>query len=167
MKTTIAMAGAALAVLLAGCATPYQSDNFSEQRLNADTFRVTMLANAHTPAPVGYDMQLLRVSETVLGSGFSHFVILRGGMTVDTTRTWLPASTYTTIARDRDYASALTSTTGGRYAVENRPRGDMTVKAYHAVPADAAPGTIVYDAAMVCQSIGPKYGAACVKGTAK
>jgi hypothetical protein len=70
--------GAAL-VLVAGCGSPTSYvDAYSEVKLSADTYRISISANAYTNEEDGYRMALLRASELTLASGFERFEIVGG-----------------------------------------------------------------------------------------
>jgi hypothetical protein len=83
------MAGAArvvssaiLVLALAGCATGYQpmgfGGGFEELKLSADTYRISVRANAYSSPERAQNIALLRASELTLQSGFDRFVIVGG-----------------------------------------------------------------------------------------
>ncbi len=72
---------ALLAALLAACAqaTPYQPARdgygFSEQRIEANRYRITFSGNAVTPQQVVDDYMLFRAAEITLRDGYDYFEI--------------------------------------------------------------------------------------------
>ncbi|SFF53193.1 hypothetical protein SAMN04488120_10767 [Fontimonas thermophila] len=68
--------------LLAGCATatPYQpmtnGYGYTEQRLEADRFRVSFHGNDRTTYDVVADYVLYRAAEITLANGYDHFVVI-------------------------------------------------------------------------------------------
>jgi hypothetical protein len=81
-----ALAGLAAAAMLAACATatPYQpaapgvraAQGFSEQRLEADRFRVSVQGNSITDRETVENQLLFRAAELTLQNGFDHFVVV-------------------------------------------------------------------------------------------
>lgn len=69
-------------LLLAGCATatPYQPVNngygYSEQRLEADRYRVSFFGNDRTAYEDVTDYVLYRAAEITLDNGYDHFVVI-------------------------------------------------------------------------------------------
>jgi len=72
--------GIAVVLLLAGCATPYQSlgarGGYSDYRISADVFAVNFRGNTATREETVEKYLLRRASELTLEHGFKHFVVL-------------------------------------------------------------------------------------------
>lgn len=74
-----------LGLVLAACGgpTPYQpstnGEGFSEQRLEADRFRVQVAGNSLTPREMVQDQLLFRAAELTLGNGYDRFVMVAQG----------------------------------------------------------------------------------------
>jgi hypothetical protein len=76
------------AFLLAACSTaptptPYQHvsnymGGYSEVKLSADTYRISVQANGYTSETRAYNIALLRASDLTLANGFDRFEIVGG-----------------------------------------------------------------------------------------
>lgn len=70
----------AIAVLLAGCATPYTSDGliggFSEKQLEPEVWRVTFAGNGYTTPETAQTYWLYRAANLTLDNGYDGFQIL-------------------------------------------------------------------------------------------
>ena len=69
-----------MALLLAGCATPYQpskrGNGFTDSQLTRDEFEVRFQGNGQTRAEQVQDFALLRAAQVALGHGYSYFAVL-------------------------------------------------------------------------------------------
>lgn len=67
--------------LLAGCATPYQSDGmfrdggFSETQLSPNVWRVSFAGNEFSQPERAVDLALLRSADLAMQNGFTHFAL--------------------------------------------------------------------------------------------
>ncbi|WP_083860240.1 hypothetical protein [Cupriavidus sp. BIS7] len=156
-------------VVLTGCATAYQPEGltggFNETQLDTNIFRVSFRGNGYTRPERAEDLVLLRSAELTLTHGFTHFVIVDAKSRVDQSSFTTPTQSYTTAnitaVGNTAYGSAHTTTTGGQTMVFSRPSTTNTVVAFAGRP--NVPG-MVYDARMVCDSVGPKYKVTCGVG---
>lgn len=75
-----------LALLVSACATltPYQPVNrgygYSEQKLDADRFRVTFAGSAATPKQTVENYLLFRAAEVTIANGGEHFIVSNSTM---------------------------------------------------------------------------------------
>ncbi len=94
MAKRFILAGFAAAALLGACATatPYQAaalgargaQGFSEQRLEADRFRVSVQGNSITDRETLENQLLFRAAELTLNNGFDHFLVVSRASDDDT-----------------------------------------------------------------------------------
>lgn len=89
-----------LAILFAGCATPYQpmgfTGGYADTQLAPDVFRVSFSGNGATSSDRAQDFALLRAAEICLTHGYKYFAVISAA---DQSRTQLhvmPGSSYTT-----------------------------------------------------------------------
>jgi hypothetical protein len=69
-----------LAVVAAGCATPYQDMGFlggvAAHQMTADTYRITARGNEYTRGTTIQDYTALKAAETTKAAGATHFLII-------------------------------------------------------------------------------------------
>lgn len=146
-----------------GCATPYQDagimGGFTVARLADNTFRVAFRGNGLTSRTDAEEMTLLRSAQAALDHGFAHFVIVDASTTISEQLTTFPATATTT---GTVYGSGSTATlhatttiSGGDTLRVARPSTVNLIVCHKTRPAGAA---VVYDAAAIMASLGPRYG---------
>lgn len=83
MATYRMLAGAFLALLLAGCQTAYQprgmTGGYEEQKLDEDMYRVSFHGNGNTPRGAVLKYFLYRCAELTLERGFAYFELYSPG----------------------------------------------------------------------------------------
>jgi hypothetical protein len=94
------------AVLVAGCATPYQTNRnlgltgvtggYSDMLIAENTYRVTVSGNGYTSAPTLDEYLLRRASELTIENGFNYFVISDRNTDIRTVTINQPARTTAT-----------------------------------------------------------------------
>lgn len=154
MKTVLL--AVAVATALAGCATAYQSTGvsggFSEMQMAQDTYRIRFSGNGFTGADAVSEMAMLRAAELTLQSGYTHFIILGAGDSVETSYITQPGTTYTTLTPNYGGGYNATSNTYGGYtAPVNKPRSEIMVKMLHGADGNGLEAQQVYD------RLAPKY----------
>ena len=142
MKTEMRAAIYLFILLLAGCATSYQSKGltggFSEIQIAEGTYQITFEGNGFTEKRKTIDFTLLRSAEITLENGFRYFVITNSGAERDYSQ------------RDRAlYASGAVS-----YIVK-KPSASNTIICFRE---DVKFEPDFYDAKYVAESIRKKYG---------
>lgn len=153
--------------LLSGCATGYKpasqgiDGGFEDVQLAPDIFRVNFTGNGYTRSNEAAEMALLRAADLAITHGFSHFVIIDGGYDEQQTTMTTPGTSYTTANVNAygnvAYGSSYTTYNPGTSYLIRRPSVNNTVRMLHGRPE----GVVAYDAALICRSIGEKYGASC------
>ena len=89
MSTARVALGVCLAALVTGCAsTSYQpmgyTGGYTELKLSADSYRITVAANAYTSEVQAQNIAFLRAADLTLQAGFDRFVIVGGRGVRDT-----------------------------------------------------------------------------------
>ncbi len=92
-------------VVIAGCATPYQSERgfgllkleggFIERRIRPNMWDIRFKGNSRLPQEKARDFCLLRASELCLQNGFTHFIIVEELLDEKRTSRRLPSITST------------------------------------------------------------------------
>lgn len=71
------------ALILGGCATPYQEMGFSggvsAQQMTANTFRISARGNGYTNSTSVQDYLMLKSAETTVQQGGTHFLVIDAG----------------------------------------------------------------------------------------
>ena len=155
-----------LGLLLAGCATSYQSSSwtggFTETRLADDVYKVSFTGNGFTSSERAEDMAMLRSAELTKQSGYTYFALADAKSTTTTTSYTEPTQSYTTgqatAIGNTAYGSAQTTTYGGGTTYIHKPKASNLVVMFHEKP--NMPG-LIFEASYVCASIGPKYKVTC------
>jgi hypothetical protein len=155
---------AVLLVVLAGCATPYQSKGFeggySESQLSENVFRVYFRGNAKTSAERAEDFTLLRSGEIAQDHGFQYFVIVDENSVSEVAGTYnIPTQTTTTAnataVGNMAYGTAHSTTTGSLSIHMRKPSDRMTIVCFKEKPAVEG---VVYESKFVVESLRAKYG---------
>ena len=159
MKMQIAVLAA---LLLAGCATPYQrtgfSGGFSETRLQENAFSVSFRGNGYTSRERSTDFALLRCAELTLENGFKFFVITDSAQDTKTAyyNTGGSSQTYGTVNTigNTSYGSFNTYHSGSTTVPIHKPRSAYTIFCFKEKPE----GAMAFDAAYLADSIRQKHG---------
>jgi hypothetical protein len=147
-----------MAVLLSGCATPYQSSGarggFSDVQLDTNVFQITFKGNGFTSASDVSNMALLRGSELSLKHGFPYFIVVANS---DITRTALmqtPAyANTTTTGYGTPVLRSNTVITGGQTFAVAHPGAMTTIVCLEKKPE----GTFAYNAQSIFDSLSKTY----------
>lgn len=150
-------------LLLAGCATAYQSQGFtggfSETQLGENIFQVSFRGNGYTRSERASDFSLLRSAEVAIENGFKYFVIVESGKDSTISAHTTPTQSYTTGSAygtgNYAYGSATTATYGGQTYFISKPRATNTILCFKEKPEING---LVFEAAFVARSIKQKYG---------
>lgn len=157
------LAGLIVALILSGCATPYQNTGltggFSETQLQPNVFTVHFRGNGYTSRQRSTDFAMLRCAELALQNGFTHFAIADSSQDKSTMmyNTGSSSHTYGTVNTigNTSYGSFNTYNSGGTSIPINKPRSAYTIVCFKEKP-DA--NGMVFDAQFLAQSIAKKYG---------
>ena len=151
-----------VAVVLFGCATPYQSSSFTggftDTQLAPDLFRIAFAGNGRTSRDRVQDFALLRAAELSLANNFRFFAVVE---TADQSRNMtitLPGSAQTSGTITGGYGNTATysgTTTYTPPQTQNifNPGVGLLVRAFSEKPE----GVFSYDAQFVNRSIKLKY----------
>jgi hypothetical protein len=155
MKTILAMA---VALMLAGCATSYQSHGlmggYSDTQIGPDMFRVSFGGNGYTSGERAQDFTLLRAAELTLQHGFRYFIIVEEKNTTKVSTSATPGYAYTSGSFYRGrYVSSTFYSPPTSYTTE-RPESGLLIKCYE----DKPDLNNVLDADFLQQSLTRKYG---------
>jgi hypothetical protein len=126
-----------IALVLAGCATPYQETGIlgsvTANRTGGDTYRISARANAYTDPGSVKDFVLLKAAETARQNGATHFAVL-----------------------DRDDVTRRSYAVAGNVGVPlSFPAEDIEIRLFSLKPGQkAAPDT--YVAEDVIRHVGPR-----------
>ena len=135
MKT---LALAATLLLLAGCATPYQSGGFrggyKEVQLDENVFQVSFRGNAFVTADRVENYTLLRSAEVAMENGYDYFVIIDKDAYETTGAVYTPATTYTSGSLSGNNFYGTTTTYGGMMSSYSKPSSSNMIACYHEKP---------------------------------
>jgi hypothetical protein len=148
----------AIALMLAGCATSYQSKGlmggYSETQIAPDVFRVSFGGNGYTSGERAQDFTLLRAAELTLQHGFRYFVIVDEKNTTKVSISTTPGYAYTSGSFYRGrYVSSSVYSPPTVHASE-RPQSGLLINCYVEKPAL----NNVLDADFLQKSLTRKYG---------
>lgn len=165
---------------LSGCTTPYQAmgaaGGFSEAQLGENVWRVTFRGNAYTDRELTRELALLRSAELALANGFNFFILTDSSIDNRTASFTTPLTaqtrgTATTTGYGNGYGGfdastrykSTTTFSGGETIVVVSPAVTTTATMFKDMP--QINGT-VYDARLICNSVGKRYEVNC-GGTAR
>ncbi|WP_421903408.1 CC0125/CC1285 family lipoprotein [Maridesulfovibrio sp.] len=158
----------ALFLILAGCATPYQSDwingGYTSTQLDQNVFVVSFKGNGFTKSDTAVDYTLLRCSELTLENGYKYFVIIDSSQD-NKTSSYTTPKTYRTDFNSRTninnygygtsaytYGTATTMESGGQTFTTSKPRIKNTIVCFKNKPAGFA-----YNAELLNKSLKQKH----------
>lgn len=145
-----------LLLCAAGCATPYQRDaysgGYSEVRIDARTFEVTVRGNGHTRRQRVSAMLTYRCAELTQESGFDYFIVVDSGrdaqqQIIETSGSYSGSST--------SYGGGTTTSgayTHGQKYTFTRHSANATIRMFHTDDADRPPSA--YQASEVIHYLG-------------
>lgn len=162
MKFNLIIGG--LAVLLAGCATPYApmgyAGGYEANWLSPNTLSVTVLGNGFTDSRRVREMALVQSAERARESGYCYFIF---GGSVDqssVTQTYMPGATTTnttgTIVGNTYYGTS-TSYGGGYYTPVFRPGETLHVHMFASPPPGYRPGQYYDVREIISGDLGARY----------
>lgn len=141
-----------VALLLWGCATPYQNTSvmggFDEVQYSKNTWKVTFKGNAYTGKDTVADYCLLRCAEICLENGYKYFSLISN-------KEYTKNSTYSTPAYSTTNLignTAYTNTYGGQTYNYSKPRASNEIICF-----EEKPNGHSYDADFIIKSIKAKY----------
>ena len=142
-----------LALFLTGCASSYQpeglSGGFSDIQLDKNVFQVSYQGNAYTRTPRLEEMALLRAADLTVSHGFRYFIVLSGQAGGQMTSLFAPSLPLATPGMQAAVPSGEASGAQGM---------TMLVVSFAQRPDFPA---LIYDATLLCQSLGAKFEAKC------
>lgn len=161
MKKILALA---VVLTLVGCSTPYTSNGllggFSESQLADNVWQVSFEGNGYTRQKKAIDYTMLRSAELTLLQGYSYFAVVDknafsdGGVTISNSSMNMTGSAQT--FGNSTYGHA-TGSNFGTAALIRFPTANQTIMMFKEKPE----GFMVYNAEMVCRSLGGNYGVTC------
>ena len=162
MKLTNLVMATVICTSLIGCSTPYKKDGlmggFEETQLDENVYQVSFSGNAYTRAAKAEDMALLRSADLTLQKGFKYFVLTDSNTDTDISTT--PITSQSTGGAygfgNQAFGSTTTTTSGGK--IISRHSTQNTVVMFKEKP---QLNTMVYNAEIICKSLGEKYNAEC------
>jgi hypothetical protein len=147
---------AALAIGLAGCATPYTggmgfAGGVDAEQITSDIYRIKARGNGYTSRSRVQDFVLLKAAETTLAAGRTHFIL---GGSEDATR----HGSFTTPGTMQ--ATRIGNTVYGTYTAGEtmnfvKPGQDAYIRAI-SVPKGQQPPPGAFDAAEINKIVGPR-----------
>ena len=154
-----------LSLACAGCATSYQpsqgnSGGFSEVQWDDHTFQVSFHGNRSTTIERAQELTLLRSADLTLQNGFSYFVISDSKLRKESETTPMAQQAGRTESPSQPLNAA--PTTRGRKNVPSmaEPVYIQSVVMYAEKPV-VQDGTTIYNASIVCTTLGPRYNTQC------
>lgn len=162
----LVLAASLLTLPLGGCATSYKSKGFSggfdETALAPNMYRVSFRGNAYTGEQRAEELALLRSADLTLQKGFKFFALADSSNAARVSMMTTPETTttmgnMTTFGNSAQF-NAQSTTTGGEPIFLSKPTTTNIVVMFTDRP--QLPG-MVFDAAFLCASVGPKYKATC------
>jgi hypothetical protein len=162
MRIRDGFALAAAGLLLAACATSYQSSSFTggfqDTQLAPDVFRVSFRGNSFTSRDRVQDFALLRAAELTLANGARYFGVMAetDQSRIDTHVSSGSARTTGTVSMygNTGYYSGTTTYTAPKVTTYYKPGVGMMIRTFNTKPE----GDFAFDAEFVSRSIRTKYG---------
>lgn len=154
--------GVMVVLLLAACATEYQSSGFTggfkDTQLAPDVFRVSFAGNAFTSPERVQDLALLRAAELTIANGARYFGVISSAdqTRVHTQVSGGSASTTGTVSMygNTGYYSGTTTYSAPQVNTYYKPGVGMMIRTFTSKPE----GDFAFDAEFVAKSVRAKYG---------
>lgn len=149
------------ALLLSGCATPYQVNSFTggfaDTQLASDVFRVTFRGNAYTSQERAQDFALLHAAEITTLHGFTYFAVLNAEHSSTPFTVSTPGQSYTSgtaqfSGNTATYAGYTTYTPGQAFTLF-KPQTGILIRGFQTKPTEV----FTFDAAFLAASLVQKY----------
>ena len=138
---------------LSACASNYQSvgftGGFQEIQLAPNIYRVTFQGNAYTNKTRASDLALLRSADITMQKGFKFFALAEASSTTNYGAIRSPTTT--------NFHGNTATTTGGDVVFIQKPTNTNLVIMMN----DRPEGQFVYEASLICESVGKKYKVTC------
>jgi hypothetical protein len=129
-----------LTATLTACATQYQAEGFrggyTDTQLDTNVFRITFKGNLYSSFTRTEELTLLRGAELTLKNGFYYFTVLDNVAEINQDPYIAPTTQY----------------------VQSFPTSSKTVMCFKDKPIKE---NLVYNAQIICKSLGEKYQASC------
>lgn len=150
------------AILLAGCATAYQSTGFtggySDTQLAPDVFRVSFQGNGYTRPDRAQDLALLRAADVTLSHGYHYFGIINEQQGGNVGSVTTPGQSFTTgsatVSGGTAYGTATTTYIPSQTISFFKPRAGLMIRCF----AERPEGDFAFDATFLSRSLRAKYG---------
>jgi hypothetical protein len=147
----------AAALLLTGCATPYQREGatggFSETQYADNVFQVTFKGNGFTAQEIAADYTLLRSAEVALEHGFAYFVVVDAQRYSEYATYTTPRHTYASATAYGNTAYGSATTYGGHTYLIAKPHSSNVIACFK-----EKPEVFSFEARFLIQSLKQKYG---------
>jgi hypothetical protein len=162
MKTRINYSAViALTLIIASCATPYQSTGFiggySDTALAPDVYRVLFEGNGFTSSGRAQDFALLRAADMTLSHGYRYFAIVNEANSTSVSSITLPGQSYTSLSisgyGDSAYGTAVTTYDPPTTIPISKPNSGLLIRCFVERPKSG----YVFDARFLSHSIRTKY----------
>jgi len=137
---------AVAAILVTGCATPYQEMGFvggvSAQQMTANTFRILARGNGYTDGVTVQDYTMLKAAETTKQVGGTHFIVISADDASRVATFTTPGQAHTTVVGN----TAYTSYSPAQVHEFFKPGQDAYIRVITVAPGQTAPpGAIAAD----------------------
>jgi hypothetical protein len=156
MPIRIGSTFAICALLLAGCATPYQSagirGGYQELQLDENVFQVSFNGNALISGQRVADYTLLRSAEVAQAHGFAYFAIIDAASYQRTGTLSTPQTTYGSASVSGNSVTGSSTTYGGGVTAYSKPSSTNTIVCFKEKPEGFS-----YAAGNVIQSLRNSY----------
>ena len=130
---------ALIAVVLAGCSTPYQEMGFAggvkSQQVTGNTFRIVARGNGYTAGTTVQDYALLKAAETTKAAGGTHFKIVSGSDASSTGYIETSSTARTTVTGN----TAYTTFNPGSVHRYVKPGQDTYIRIFTVAPEQSPP----------------------------
>ena len=151
----------ALTLIMASCATPYQSTGFtggySDTALAPDVYHVSFRGNGYTSSERAQDFALLHAADMTLSHGFRYFAIVSEANGTRVSSITLPGQSYTSASvtgyGNLAYGTAVTTYTPPTSIPIFKPDSGLLIRCFAQRPGSG----YVFDARFLSNSIRTKY----------
>lgn len=142
-----------LALIVAGCSTPYQDMGFTggvlAQQMTSNTYRIVARGNGYTAGTTVQDYTVLKAAETAKKAGATHFAIISASDASSTGHVTTPGHAQTSFVGN----TAYTTYTPGMVHQYVRPGQDVYIRVF-SMPAGQQPPQGAFSADEIIQFVG-------------